>query len=96
MDNTTGWLLLIVIVAVLYILQLKEARKWRSSMKNANDKWYELLAMQSKHIATIINQNDKERQQDYEMLKGMLESLEYHSSILTRIEQKIDPPKKGA
>jgi len=71
---------------VWYIYHKAESAKWTTylhQVREENGKQFELFQ-------NIIDQGERAREQQFVLLKETIETVNFHSNMLGRIEQKID------
>lgn len=71
---------------VWFIYHKSESAKWVTyldQVREENKKQYELFQ-------NIIDQGERAREQQFVLLKETIETVNFHSNLLGRIEQKID------
>ena len=69
-----------------YIYHKAESAKWTTylhQVREENGKQFELFQ-------NIIDQGERAREQQFVLLKETIETVNFHSNMLGRIEQKID------
>lgn len=52
--------------------------------------WYLYHRSQAKTLTTIIDQQAEREKNNFELLREMLETNNYHAAVLTRLEQQIN------
>ena len=79
-----GFPALLFIIWFLY--HRSESAKWMQFMEQTDSKYQQQIQLLQKLIDTREKAND----QQFELLKSTIETIDFHSNILGRIENKID------
>lgn len=71
-----------LIFVVWYLYHRNQSRQWSEMMKQQSENWRQLLL----HM-------EKKNDQTFELLKDNMQTIQAHTMILARIENKIDSMK---
>jgi hypothetical protein len=86
-----------LVFLIWYLYHQSETAKWQNARVDDAKKWESLLIQvktdQESKIALlheILSQSEKAREREFALLKDTIETMNFHSGQLARIEQKID------
>lgn len=79
-----------LIFVVWYIYHRSQAKQWEGMMVNQAKQLSEMMVNQQQSWLQLLGHMEKKNDQTFELLKDSMQTIQAHTMILARIENKVD------